>query len=177
MCIRSKPRIWLNASHGHNVITREGKGIQTHVQSLGRNAHLLGLHGGVNLAAAGLFRNAVVFQNGTLAFRGGTAMAAHGRHDIRRSTDALEFLSKCPQNQHTVGDFTAGSREADRAAGLNTVQSALALERVTHRLGNILNMGIIHLVCDFVKLRDLNILEQFLYNAHFYHPFHSIWYF
>ena len=104
-------------------------------------------------------------------------MAAHGRHNIRSCANALEFFGKCPQNQHAVGNFTAGCGEANRAAGLNAVQGALALKRVTHRLCHILNMGIVHLVCDFVKLRDLNVLEQFLYNAHFYHPFHSIWYF
>ena len=160
-------RMGLNAGHRHNIVTGECKGIQTHIQSLGRNAHLLGLHGSMDLAAAGLFRNAVVVQNGTLAFCSRTTMAAHGRHDIRLGADALEFLGKGPQDQHTVGNLTAGSRETNRAAGLNPVQSALALERVAHSLRYILNMGIVHLICDFVKLRDLNVLEQILYNAHF----------
>ena len=105
----------------------------------------------MDLTAAGLFRNAIVFQNGTLTLGSGTAMAAHGRHNIRRGANALEFLG----NVRRISTLLAISR---LAAVKQTVLPGLMRSRVPSRLsasrtalGNILNMGIVHLALRLCK--------------------------
>ena len=83
------------------------------------DADLDGLHGALDGAAHGLLGDAVVLQDLGLALGGGTAVAAHGGHDVGLGALGLDEVHDGPGHQGVVVDAAAAAGDGDFLAGLD----------------------------------------------------------
>ena len=100
--------------------------------------NLHGLHRAFDRATHILLGNAIVGEDLGLTFGGCTAVAAHGRHDIRLGSLGFDEVNNRACHQRIVVDATAAAGDGNTHARLDLAAQRLARQFLLHRFRDLI---------------------------------------
>ena len=112
-------RVGLDTAHRDDMVCPGGIGIHADIQAGGSPPDKDGVHGGPDGDAKSFLRDAIPGENLPLAFRGGAAVAAHGRNDEDFRTRRPQGLHQRPDNGLQIADLPAAHADADAFLRMN----------------------------------------------------------
>ena len=119
--------VGFDPSHDDNSIGFIGEFVHPDFIAAFQMSDLYRFHAGIDGTIAGFPGDTVTLQQLTLAFIGGTAMAAHGWNDPGLTALLPYPLGQSPQNQGHIGNLPAAAGENHPHTGPDTVFHTLQL--------------------------------------------------